>query len=277
MALTPWQRRIKRAEHLAKQHSFAAEILGFYIQTARFQENLYLRLERSSAGLPPAVLSEKKQLASRPLPGEPNAGATNTLLASFPAFLSLVEEHGPARLAQVAHDLHSSSSNSWTDLFTQCWTHIDAPTDPQQFLVLAFLQPYAEFVRSGVPLHLEGYTYSLCPFCNRKPAVGVLRQQGDGGRRSLLCGFCLTEWEFRRLVCPGCGLEDNAKLPVYTAEELPYIRVECCDACQTYIKSIDLTKNGLADPLVDELASVPLNLWAQEHGYAKLHPNLLGM
>ena len=40
---------------------------------------------------------------------------------------------------------------------------------------------------------------------------------------------------------------------------------------------IDLSKNGLADPLVDELASVPLDLWAQEHGYAKLHPNLLGM
>ena len=31
------------------------------------------------------------------------------------------------------------------------------------------------------------------------------------------------------------------------------------------------------DPLVDELASVPLNVWAQEHGYAKLHANLLGM
>jgi formate dehydrogenase maturation protein FdhE len=53
--------------------------------------------------------------------------------------------------------------------------------------------------------------------------------------------------------------------------------VECCDACHTYSKSIDLSKNGLADPLVDELASVPLDLWAQERGYAKLRPNLLGM
>jgi len=141
----------------------------------------------------------------------------------------------------------------------------------------AFLQPYAEFARSQAHLQIEGYTHPLCPFCSRKPALGILRQQGDGGRRSLLCGFCLTEWEFRRVVCPGCGQEDHAKLPVYTAEELPHIRVECCDTCQTYIKSIDLTKNGLADPLVDELASVPLNLWAQEHGYAKLHPNLLGM
>jgi FdhE protein len=53
--------------------------------------------------------------------------------------------------------------------------------------------------------------------------------------------------------------------------------MECCDSCRTYLKTIDLTKNGLADPLVDELAHVPLDLWAQERGYAKLRPNLLGM
>ncbi len=287
MAITHWQKRIRRAEHLAEQHPFAAEILGFYVHVARFQEGLYQRLERtqrdSSAGAPsagsgqapPAVLLGQDR-ASRPLSGKQDAGATNTLLASFPQFLSLVEEKAPARLAQVAHDLRSSDPNSWHDLFTACWTHIDAPADPLEFLVFAFFQPYAEFARSHASLKIEGYTSLLCPFCNRKPAGGVLRQRGDGGQRSLLCGFCLTEWEFRRVICPGCGQEDHAKLPVYTAAELPHIRVECCDTCQSYIKSIDLTRNGLADPLVDELASVPLSLWAQEHGYTKLYPNLLG-
>jgi FdhE protein len=261
VATTPWQQRIRRAEHLTRQHPYAAEILDFYIHTAGFQEGLYQRLERASGNTSVSL-------------SEPDVAE---LLASFPSFLLLVEEKAPARLAQVAQVLRGSDSNSWHDLFTECWTHIDAPSDPREFLVLAFLQPYAEFIRSRTSLQLEGYTSLLCPFCNRKPAAGVLRQQGDGGRRSLLCGFCLTEWEFRRVICPGCGQEDHAKLPVYTAAELAYIRVECCDACQTYIKSIDLTKNGLADPLVDELASVPLNLWAQEHGYAKLQPNLLGM
>ena len=103
------------------------------------------------------------------------------------------------------------------------------------------------------------------------------RQFLDGAKRSLLCSLCSGEWEFRRIVCAGCGQEDKDKLPVYTADQFPHMRVECCDACHTYIKSVDLTKNGLADPLVDELASVPLDLWAQEHGYAKLHPNLLGL
>jgi FdhE protein len=276
VATSPWQQRIRRAEHLAAQYPFAAEILAFYIHLARFQEDLYHRLERSSAGVPPAVLLEK-QRASRPLSGQQAAAATKTLLSSFPEFLSLLEKRAPAPLSQVARDLHTSDPATWPDLFTQCFTHIDSPTDPQEFLILAFLQPYAEFTRPHAQVQLENSTSFHCPFCHRKPAAAILRPQGDGGRRSLLCGFCLTEWDFRRLVCPGCGEEDHSKLPVYTADNLPAIRVECCDTCQTYIKCIDLTKSGLAEPLVDELASVPLNLWAQQHGYAKLQPNLLGM
>ena len=268
MANTPWQQRIRRAEQLAEQHPFAAEILGFYSHVAGFQWKLSQRLQSVSvsvsAGQTPALLSDQPEFPE--------------LLNSFPQFLSLVEEKAPVRFADTARELHNSSATDWSELLNRCWSVNDGPPDgPQEYLAFAFLQPYAEFVRSRVPLHLEGYTYSLCPFCNRKPVLGVLRQQGDGGRRSLLCGFCLTEWDFRRIVCPGCGEENNTKLPVYTAETFPHIRVECCDACHTYIKSIDLTKNGLAVPLVDELASIPLDLWAQEHGYDKLHPNLLGM
>ena len=73
------------------------------------------------------------------------------------------------------------------------------------------------------------------------------------------------------------GDEDKDRLPVYTAEEFPYIRVETCDTCRVYLKSIDLTRHGLAVPEVDELASVSLDLWAREKGYTKLQHNLFGM
>jgi FdhE protein len=257
-----WQQRIQRAESLAARHAFAAEILAFYTKIARFQENLYRRLERAAENtvsvLGPPELPE--------------------LLSSFAPYLSLVAEQGPAPVATVAHDLKNSGKNSWQGWLNDCWSAVEQPpAEPREFLTLAFLQPYAEFVRSRVPLQLDGYTHSLCPFCSRKPGLGVLRQQGDGGRRSLMCAFCLAEWDFRRILCPGCGEEDYKRLPVYTAEEFAYIRVECCDSCKTYIKSIDLSKHGLAEPVVDEIASVPLDLWAQEHGYAKLHLNLLGM
>lgn len=299
VAETLWQQRLRRAEYLAIEHPFASQILAFYVEVARFQQEFYRRIDRasahgtsnSSAGVSPAVgrgEGQGKQRATRPLSGQQDAVAINPgppelpqLLASFPAFLALVEKQAPAHLAQIARDLGREPSDSWSELLNNFWSGPDQTSkegpQPSEFLALAFLQPYAEFVRGRVPLQLQNYTYALCPFCSRKPVMGVLRPLGEGARRNLLCGFCLCEWEFRRIVCPGCDEKDHAKLPVYTAEEFPYIRVECCDTCRTYIKSIDLSKNGLADPLVDELASVPLDLWAQEHGYAKLHLNLLGM
>ena len=271
VAQTPWQQRIRRAESLLAKHAFAAEILSFYVHVARFQEGLYQAAEngssKSSAGVPPAAFA-----------GNLTEFAHLINSNSFPSFLSVAENHGPALLAQVARDLRAGPPEARSSLLSACWSAAgDPPSRPEEFLALAFLQPYAELAQAHARLQLEGYSQAFCPWCNRKPVAAILRPLGDGGHRSLLCGFCLTEWEFRRVICPGCAEENHAKLPVYTADSLPYIRVECCDSCRTYIKSIDMTKNGLAEPLVDELASVPLDLWAQEHGYSKLHPNLLGM
>jgi formate dehydrogenase maturation protein FdhE len=74
----------------------------------------------------------------------------------------------------------------------------------------------------------------------------------------------------RTAVCPACGEESVDKLPVYVAEELSHIRVEACE-------TIDLTKDGRAVPVVDELAAIPLSLWAAENRYKKLSTNLLGI
>jgi len=275
---TAWQQRIRRAEALAAQYPFAAEVLRFYIHVARFQQEMYNRLDGSAGACPersPRVPPALRR-TSRPLPDLQDTPAV--LLGAFPEFLALVEKHGPNQLAQVARELRAESPDAHGELFNAVWSSGgESPSSPEEFLAFAYLQPQAEYDRICANLQLEGYTGSLCPFCNRKPAVAVLRPLGDGGRRNLLCGFCMAEWEFRRIVCPGCGEENHAKLPVYTASELPHIRVECCDTCHSYIKCIDLTKTGLADPLVDELASIPLNLWAQERGYAKLQLNLLGM
>jgi FdhE protein len=117
----------------------------------------------------------------------------------------------------------------------------------------------------------------VCPTCGDKPVAAVLRPEGDGAKRFLLCSMCLNEWEFRRVLCPSCGEEDMEKLPVFGAQEYAHIRVEACDTCKVYIKAIDLTRDGNAVPEVDEIASVALDLWAVEKGYKKLQPNLFGI
>src|SRR5260370_708148 len=160
----------------------------------------------------------------------------------FGSFLSVVDENGPDPLREAARELRDGGADSHFQMLTVFWS---------------------------------GPTLYRCPFCKRKPGVGVLRPLGDGGQRSLVCSFCLAEWEFRRIVCPGCGEENPAKLPVYTAEELKHVRVEGCDSCRSYIKTVDLTKSGLAEPIVDEMAPIPLDLWPQKQGYTKLQCNLL--
>jgi FdhE protein len=104
----------------------------------------------------------------------------------------------------------------------------------------------------------------------------VLRLEGDGGKRCMVCSFCGYEWEFRRILCPTCGEEEEKKLPVYVAEQFPHVRVEACETCKFFVRTIDLTKDGYAVPVVDDLAAIPLTLWAHEHGYSRLQPNLLG-
>jgi FdhE protein len=88
--------------------------------------------------------------------------------------------------------------------------------------------------------------------------------------------LCAHEWNFRRIYCPACGEEREPQMAFYSAPEIAHVRVDVCDTCHTYLKSIDLTKTGLAVPVVDELATIPLDLWARQHGYDKLQINLLG-
>ena len=117
----------------------------------------------------------------------------------------------------------------------------------------------------------------ICPFCERKPQVGVLRAEGYGAKRSFICSLCSAEWDYRRIICPACAEDRFDQLPVYTAGQFEHVRVEACDSCKTYIKTVDLTKDALAIPVVDELATTPLDLWAHERGYKKLESNLLGL
>lgn len=260
VAGTSWQKRISRAEELSGPYLFAAELLGFYGRLCRFQERQYSRLLCAPAGG-----------FSDPLESDQ--------LSNSESFFLIVEKHGPASLADVALRLRAvEMGRAWPELLKAIWFRTEhVPSEPQDFLAWSFLQPRAEWVRSRIAAPANNSSARLCPFCGRRPVAGVLRQQGDGALRSLLCSFCLGEWEFRRILCPNCAQEDNHKLPVYTTTQFPHIRVECCDSCKTYIKTVDLTTSGRADPVVDEIASAPLDLWAREHGYTKLHPNLLGL
>ena len=263
-----WQRRIARAEKLGAEYAFVSEILGFYSAILRFQERFYAEVEPSI--VPDNGESEDGGPFMRPLP--------TSLPKRFGELLSVAVRSGPESLRRSARELGDGGEVSHLRLLRSFWQGdgtMSPATGSDDFFARSFLQPYAAALRVRSNLRWTGPAPFACPFCKRKPSVGVLRPMGDGGLRSLVCSLCLAEWEFRRIVCPGCGEEDPRKLPVYTAEELKHVRAEACESCRTYIKTVDMTTGGLAEPLVDEMASIPLDVWVQEQGYVKLQRKVL--
>ncbi len=266
-----WDARIRRAGELAAVHPFAAEGLRFYERLARFQESLYAEIE--------AACGRSK------VPRSPGALRREfdpfLLLPRFAPFLSLIARVAPSPLLESARGLGAQSGGQWQEILVKFWEASSGSCvnlEPAEALLSwIFLQPYAEYLADHTEWSTLSGTPSVCPLCGGRPQVGALRPEGDGGKRSLICSLCATEWEYRRIVCPACGEEDVNKLAVYTAKEFSHVRVEACDACHSYIKTIDLTKDGHAVPVVDELATIPLNLWATEHGYLKLQSNFLGI
>ncbi len=241
-----YDRRIARAGDLTATYPESADLLLFYRGLAQIQKTIF------------------DTLCSN---GET---AVSALTGYFARLIEYAERAAPPQIAALGRP-HLDGA-----LLNRYWEGDRTSPAEAQFFARVLLQPYAESLASRGTPDLQATT-PVCPFCSAKPAVGVLRGEGEGARRSLLCSLCSTEWLFRRVVCPGCGEEDKDRLPVYIAGETSYVRIDACDTCRTYLKSIDLTKNGHAVPVVDELATVALNIWAEERDYVKLEANVLGM
>jgi FdhE protein len=260
-----WSRRVERAMDLAGRYPAAAEVLAFYVRVLEFQRALYDSLASQSAPVLNRMTPFREQLD------------IDAALSGLPALLALVQGSGPAKLARQAAEIGRLTPGQRRQMFRDFMAspNGDEPV-PALFFARVLCQPIAEYLAAAPAALLTGFAGSVCPVCEAKPQVAVLRPEGDGGKRFLVCSFCPTEWEFRRILCPLCGEEDHAKLPRYSAESVAAVRVEACDTCEHYLKGVDMTVDGLAVPLVDEVATAPLDLWAAEHGYTKISLNLMG-
>jgi formate dehydrogenase accessory protein FdhE len=276
MAKTDSDKRIQRTTDLAQRYPSSAEILSFYQHILEFQKALRIDI----ASLSPSFADAKTPFRERL--------DVDIAVQQLPALLALVQRAGPPKLAQEAAEigagkLHPASSPCYASVEQQrqmLYSFLLA-TDGHQpesnhFFARVLLQPQAEQLALNQQPQSVDSSASVCPVCGARPQVAVLRPEGDGGKRFLLCSFCSTEWEFRRILCAMCGEVDHQKLPRYSAEDFAAVRVEACDTCKYYLKSVDMTVDGLAVPLVDEVAAVALDIWAIEHGFRKISPNLMG-
>lgn len=105
----------------------------------------------------------------------------------------------------------------------------------------------------------------ICPVCGSFPAISFLEEEG---RRTLVCGFCWHEWDYRRVACPFCQTTDSKNLRYFYDENEPESRADLCDACRRYLITVDTRKTERAIyPPLEVLTTLHLDIKAQDLGF----------
>jgi len=142
------------------------------------------------------------------------------------------------------------------------------------FLIHASIQPSlnvnVENFKDQVDLknRLRGY----CPICGSPPQISELK---DEGKRFFLCSFCRFQWPSERLKCPFCETTEHEKLQYLYEEGREAYRVDICDNCKQYIKTVDSRKLDYEPDLpLEDIITIHLDILASEKGYKRAVPNL---
>ncbi len=127
-----------------------------------------------------------------------------------------------------------------------------------------FLESYAQKSRESIDLN--GWLQGNCPICANEPLMARLEEKT--GKRWLFCSLCHSEWLFKRLPCIFCGNDDSESLRYFYVEEDQGYRVDVCDKCKRYIKTVDARKKHKASNLfVENLATLALDIVAKKEGF----------
>jgi formate dehydrogenase maturation protein FdhE len=151
--------------------------------------------------------------------------------------------------------------------------------DSNDYISRAILQPYASALRDRKINPDRVHSPGHCPFCGGAAWISFRKTgpDADVGFRYLGCSLCGLEWNFGRISCPACGEEDPHKLPNYRTDAHPNVRIETCEMCRRYVKSIDMTLDARPIPPVDDLLSLSMDLWAIDEGFVRIEPGMAGL
>jgi formate dehydrogenase maturation protein FdhE len=258
VAANPWPLRRERAAELAERYPHAAEMLRLYQALTAVQEAAYRTSPENIAAF----------AAEHVLPG----------------VIDVTVEAGPRPLRDGVVALFASEDME--DLI-QRWLD-QQPLKPfETYLARASASPLLEAVtphpdpppQGGREFETEG-SRTRCPTCGGLPQLSYFAVTGEAlvsGPRYLVCSRCATNWIFSRMTCASCGESNGTKLPIYQEQEqFPHARVDGCQTCRKYLLTFDLRRDTRAVPIVDEIAALPLDLYARDQGLTKITPNLMG-
>ena len=262
-ATDPWPGRRQRTDELASRYPHAADILRLYRALLDPQEDAFH-----------AALSSPS-----PLVGEGQGGGLTELSAFavthvLPGIIDATIEAGPPVLRDGVIALFASADLE--DLMRR-WLDGETVLPVETYLARTCVSPLLEALAQSPSPPVDPFH---CPACAGLPQLSYHSLSGEplvSGPRYLLCSRCSQSWNFSRMTCASCGESNGTRLPIYQeAERFPHARVDGCATCRRYLLTFDLRRDSRAVPIVDELACLPLDLYARDQGFTKISPNLMG-
>ena len=199
------------------------------------------------------------------------------MVAAAADVLAFAVEKGPEALREQARGRREDALETARTRLLVYWS--GERSSREDYLSRAMLRPYVESLRLAAIAPARVHRRGQCPFCGGAPWIAVLRDGSamEGARRTLGCALCGGEWTFPRILCPACFEENPQRLPYFSDERRRAVRLETCETCRRYVKSIDLSEDARPVPEVDDLASLALDLWAREQGFERIEPGLAGI
>jgi FdhE protein len=276
-----WTDRRERASALAERWSFAAEVLSFYRALLDVQERAF-----------------DAALTDQPKREQIAAYAAERVL---PAVIEASVASGPPAMTE---SVLSAFHEAELEPMLEAWLRGESLIAVERYLARASAGPVLEAVAPSFE-PVDSREDGVCPQCGGLPQLSYFAPSDEDlvtAHRHLLCSRCAWTWKFPRLMCPSCGETETKALTIYgeigtTQAELseniiksrgnpaasklppaqfPHMRVDGCKSCSTFTLCLDLERDGRAVPVVDEIAAIPLSLYAVERGLNKIVPNLMG-
>lgn len=232
-----------------------------------------------------------------------DAGVLSTDLASkhMDRLADAVAQLSPGHAASVGTLLQAEEQGVWSRAGAmQSYLQGDLPAldglaelTPQvpglaRFLATAALAPQLEAAGARAmtlrdelqPRDTEGrsapWPHGSCPACGSLPLMGRLEPKHGG--RSMACSSCRVVYRVPRLGCPFCGEQEDERLGYFTAlaegeasqQQGAGVKVYTCESCSCYVKTVDgRESDGSWSPLIEDAASLALDMAAQKRGYAR--------
>jgi formate dehydrogenase accessory protein FdhE len=267
--------RLARAEVLAAAGGAAAAPLGLLVAVLRHQESV------APAGGPEAGAAVR--LASGSYPLLDLDAAARPVLEGIPAAVAALGAAAPEPLAGAGAALAAASELERMAV-VDAWLEDPLTVDPLAgFWVGVAAGPVLESARAVIEgPSREQWTGRACPACGGLPQVSVIAPESGefmgGSPRSLVCGRCAGWWTFPRAMCAWCGEDDPRKVAPFVPEA-GAARIDACETCSVYVKTFDLRQPGgaVVVPLVDDVATLTLDLWAREQGLHRPVVSLAGV